>query len=132
MRMRSKTRRNVKRTMRNAELERRRRGMSVWRRRRRREAMRWREYDQSVLRIGRGVANDIVLDFNGVSVYHAELFLRPDTSNAGTQLLCIRDDSKNGTGVRPGPHSPDAVALNGKVPEWENLKKGAFRVLDHG
>jgi len=85
-----------------------------------------------VLRIGRGVANDIVLDFNGVSVYHAELFLRPDTSNSGRQLLCIRDDSKNGTGVRPGPHSPDAVVLRGKVPEWESLKKGAFRVLDHG
>merc|ERR1712072_722889 len=27
---------------------------------------------------------------------------------------------------------PDAVVLAGKVPDWESLKKGAFRVLDHG
>jgi hypothetical protein len=82
-----------------------------------------------VLRIGRGIANDIVLDYAGVSVYHAELYLRPNTEPGQTeQLLCVRDESKNGTGVRSGPH-----ALDGKKDgDWEPLKKGALRVLEHG
>jgi len=72
----------------------------------------------NILRIGRSSANDVVLDFDGVSLYHAELFLRP---LAGGHGLCVRDNSKNGTGVRPGGS-----------PAWEPLRRGAFRALDHG
>jgi len=87
----------------------------------------------SALRIGRGVANDIVLDFNGVSAYHAELSLQQDAVNgAASHTICIRDDSKNGTGVRPGPHAPEVVLKNGALPAWESLVKGVNRALEHG
>lgn len=76
-----------------------------------------------VLRIGRGVANDVVLDFDGVSVYHAEIHCQ---KSATGQLLCIRDESRNGTAVRAGPH---AETPNNA---WEPLKKGALRILPHG
>ncbi|CAE8656188.1 unnamed protein product, partial [Polarella glacialis] len=49
-----------------------------------------------VLRIGRGVANEIVLDFEGVSVFHAEIYLRPRGIVDGVvtpQMLVVRDDS---------------------------------------
>eukprot|EP00930_Biecheleria_cincta_P082340 TRINITY_DN72094_c0_g1_i1.p1 TRINITY_DN72094_c0_g1~~TRINITY_DN72094_c0_g1_i1.p1 ORF type:complete len:1106 (-),score=302.48 TRINITY_DN72094_c0_g1_i1:209-3526(-) len=81
-----------------------------------------------VLRIGRGVANDVVLDFEGVSVYHAEIHLQPRaTGDTGPPLLCVRDESKNGTAVRAGPHAEEATAE-----AWEPLKKGALRILQHG
>eukprot|EP00929_Paragymnodinium_shiwhaense_P066286 TRINITY_DN33230_c0_g1_i1.p1 TRINITY_DN33230_c0_g1~~TRINITY_DN33230_c0_g1_i1.p1 ORF type:complete len:1023 (+),score=316.25 TRINITY_DN33230_c0_g1_i1:118-3186(+) len=90
-----------------------------------------------VLRIGRGNANDIVMDFNGVSIYHAELYLRPAQAGEGepgTQLLCLKDASKNGTGVRPGPHS---VGADPKKPaQWEAVDSGKdsskLRVIEHG
>ena len=74
-----------------------------------------------VLRIGRGVANDVVLDFDGVSVYHAEIHLPKDGP------LCIRDESRNGTAVRPGPHAEEQG-----VTAWEPLKKSQLRILPHG
>lgn len=74
-----------------------------------------------VLRIGRGVANDVVLDFDGVSVYHAEIHLPKDGP------LCIRDESRNGTAVRPGPHAAEKGAT-----AWEPLKKSQLRILPHG
>jgi len=81
-----------------------------------------------VLRIGRGVANDVVLDFEGVSVYHAEIHLQPRAAgDAGPPLLCVRDESKNGTAVRAGPHAEEVAAE-----AWEPLKKGALRILQHG
>ncbi|CAK0812050.1 unnamed protein product, partial [Prorocentrum cordatum] len=76
-----------------------------------------------VLRIGRGPDNDVVLNFEGVSAYHAELFLRPGATGQG---LCVRDNSKNGTGVKPGPSGPaDREALG--VPPWEPVHRGTFK-----
>jgi len=84
----------------------------------------------NILRIGRGPGNDIVLDFDGVSSYHAELFLRSSGASHG---LCVRDNSKNGTGIRPGPNAPDSLSwANGIEPVWETLRRGAFRSIDHG
>jgi len=84
----------------------------------------------NILRIGRGPGNDIVLDFDGVSSYHAELFLRASGASHG---LCVRDNSKNGTGIRPGPDAPDSLSwANGIEPVWETLRRGAFRSIDHG
>lgn len=78
--------------------------------------------EKSVVRIGRGLANDIVLDFAGVSVYHARLLFRK--GKAGPEI-CLRDESKNGTGVRP----PDPGVAAG---EWEPLKRNGVRSLGHG
>lgn len=89
-----------------------------------------------VIRIGRGVANDIVLDINGVSVYHTEIYLKPrgpgDSGATTEQLLCVRDVSKNGTAVRPGPHAAQGAPVDGKLAPWEPLVKDALRVLEHG
>merc|ERR1712039_950218 len=46
-------------------------------------------------------------------------------------MLCIRDESKNGTGVRPGPHTPGADMKKGP-PAWEALDKGNLKALEHG
>lgn len=70
----------------------------------------------NVIRIGRSSINDVVLDFDGVSSYHAELFLRAVTIGGG---LCVRDNSKNGTGVRE----------KGTDTTWESLRRGAYRPL---
>eukprot|EP00930_Biecheleria_cincta_P094438 TRINITY_DN8552_c0_g2_i2.p1 TRINITY_DN8552_c0_g2~~TRINITY_DN8552_c0_g2_i2.p1 ORF type:complete len:1003 (-),score=217.45 TRINITY_DN8552_c0_g2_i2:142-3108(-) len=92
----------------------------------------------SVLRLGRSRANDVVLDVDGTSQFHAELFLRTAGSEGGIGGLCIRDNSKNGTGVRPGPQSaagaPDwsKSLLTGTEPPWEPCRRGTFRALDHG
>merc|ERR1712232_1347278 len=76
-----------------------------------------------------------VLDFNGVSVYHAELYLRKaapgEATAGGSEVLCIRDDSKNGTGVRAGLHAP-GTDIQKPPPDWELLPKGTLRTLDHG
>lgn len=83
------------------------------------------------LTIGRDSTNDIVLDVDGVSSSHAELHLRPVAP--GRDPLIIRDKSRNGTGLRPGPQSSDSVGWQlGKLPAWERLKKGTMRTLDHG
>lgn len=82
-----------------------------------------------VLRIGRGMANDIVLNFNGVSVYHCELFLAPSSSSK-QGILYIKDNAKNGTGIRPGPKSTDVS--DGDANSWEALKIGVPVELKHG
>lgn len=51
----------------------------------------------NAVRIGRAPGNDIVVEFRGVSQYHAELRLE---SVKGTLRLCIRDLSMNGTGLQ--------------------------------
>lgn len=75
------------------------------------------------IRIGRGKGNDIVMDFNGVSIYHCELTLVQESKRSAPKF-CIRDDSKNGTGLR----SPSVVPGT----PWKQLQRGALCVLDHG
>lgn len=82
----------------------------------------------SVVRIGRCSINDVILDFDGISSYHAELFLRTVAVGGG---LCVRDNSKNGTGARV-----EAMLLrassnsdNGDGSTWQPLRRGAYHVL---
>mmetsp|Transcript_40298 Transcript_40298/g.110958 ORF Transcript_40298/g.110958 Transcript_40298/m.110958 type:complete len:706 (-) Transcript_40298:81-2198(-) len=85
------------------------------------------------IRIGGNAGNDVVLDVPGISSRHAELFLQPRPSGVmgpgppGAQMLCIRDSSRNGTGVRARP-----LAANGKPLAWERLESGRSRVLGNG
>lgn len=92
-----------------------------------------------VLRVGRAESNEIVLKVAGVTSHHAELFLRTpevqDPDNKGAQQLCIRDTSRNGTGVRPPP-PPEGSTVE-PTPGldnlgWERLAKGAVRDLADG
>lgn len=79
------------------------------------------------LRIGRGPKNGVVLDVPGVSNVHAELLLRlaagggGSGSAAGVPVLCIRDRSKNGVGIRPG-------GVSEPLP-WERAPAGELREL---
>merc|ERR1711907_931363 len=52
----------------------------------------------SVIRIGRSPVADFVIEHRGISQYHAELRLLPDSS--GPSRLCVRDLSSNGTGLK--------------------------------
>mmetsp|Transcript_13004 Transcript_13004/g.28883 ORF Transcript_13004/g.28883 Transcript_13004/m.28883 type:complete len:857 (-) Transcript_13004:170-2740(-) len=85
-----------------------------------------------VLRLGRGMANDFVLDFTGVSVFHCELYLRPSPEGPGHKpILCIKDTSKNGTAIRPSSFSN----RNTEAPAsglWEHLEPHVVRVMEHG
>eukprot|EP00927_Polykrikos_kofoidii_P010828 TRINITY_DN14573_c0_g2_i1.p1 TRINITY_DN14573_c0_g2~~TRINITY_DN14573_c0_g2_i1.p1 ORF type:complete len:662 (-),score=160.17 TRINITY_DN14573_c0_g2_i1:156-2141(-) len=82
----------------------------------------------SVVRLGRSPLNDIVLDFDGVSVFHAELYIR---QSGPLRILCVRDNSKNGTGIRPGPRA--AGGCDGELDQtWAPLQRGSFGVLEHG
>lgn len=92
-----------------------------------------------VLRVGRADSNAIVMKVVGVTAHHAELFLRTpevqDPDNKGAQQLCIRDTSRNGTGVRPPP-PPEGSTVE-PTPGldnlgWERLAKGAVRDLADG
>ena len=82
------------------------------------------------LRIGAGKSNDIVLDCGGVSEYHAELFLqhRIVPGRHFSWNICIRDDSGNGTGLRPGP------TLSNHRVRWNKLSRepSSKCVLEHG
>jgi len=79
--------------------------------------------------IGRNPENDYVLDFEGVSSCHAELTLQ--NADLGEDPLIIRDKSKNGTGLRPGPSIKEKWFM-GVAPSWEALKRGSKCSLDHG
>lgn len=85
-----------------------------------------------VLRVGRCMASDVVLDFNGVTVYHCEIYLRhsSDPNQANKHVLCVRDTSKNGTGIRPGPYGVNAEEADPYA--WEPLKRDGLRVLENG
>lgn len=78
-----------------------------------------------VVRIGRAASNDVVIDSEGVSNFHAELFMRPPAGD-----LCVRDNSKNGTGARDGVGSGDNQSEldNG----WRTLRRGEFVELCGG
>jgi len=87
-----------------------------------------------VVRIGRRACSDIVLDFEGVSAHHADILLQAAEGGSSGQAgprLCIRDDSRNGTGVRPGPEASDRQSASA-APAWEAVPKGSLRTLDHG
>lgn len=73
------------------------------------------------IRIGRSDENDLVIKLEGVSVDHAEILAKTDGSG-----FCVRDHSKNGTGLREGS-SPDD-------PEkpWSRLQNGGTRTVGHG
>lgn len=76
-----------------------------------------------VLRVGRGPVNDFVLALGGISTCHAELFLRPREASGGEDL-CVRDTSKNGTGVQ---------SVGGGVPtQWKALPRGGLTRLQNG
>jgi len=84
----------------------------------------------AVLRVGRAENNDLPLDFDGVSAYHAELFLR---YLRGQQYVCIRDNSKNGTGIRPGPKSKKRGSWKkGVPPQWAPVPRGEYYALPNG
>jgi len=80
-----------------------------------------------VVRVGRSPTNDVTVNRDGVSQFHAELFIRNVSGELDAGGLCIRDNSKNGTAVRPPegePRTKDVV--------WEPLRRGSFRVLGSG
>eukprot|EP00928_Gymnodinium_smaydae_P061691 TRINITY_DN45721_c0_g1_i1.p1 TRINITY_DN45721_c0_g1~~TRINITY_DN45721_c0_g1_i1.p1 ORF type:complete len:317 (+),score=76.83 TRINITY_DN45721_c0_g1_i1:79-951(+) len=73
-----------------------------------------------VIRIGRSPVADFSIEHRGISQYHAELRLLPDSD--GVQRLSVRDLSSNGTGLkRPGAER--AVCL--KKDADETLVDGA-------
>mmetsp|Transcript_56354 Transcript_56354/g.145079 ORF Transcript_56354/g.145079 Transcript_56354/m.145079 type:complete len:309 (-) Transcript_56354:133-1059(-) len=65
------------------------------------------------VRIGRAPGNDVVIEFRGISQYHAELRL---AAKDGTYRLCVRDLSMNGTGLQR-PESKVPVTLTKQVDE---------------
>ena len=79
-----------------------------------------------VIRVGRSPSNDVTVDRDGVSQFHAELFIRNSASELEVGGLCIRDNSKNGTAVRPSCPRPSTKDV------WEPLHRGSFRVLGSG
>lgn len=61
---------------------------------------------ETPVRIGRAPGNDIVVDCRSVTQYHTELrYLRVE---GGSSVLCVRDLSMNGTGVK----RPDGKAVH--------------------
>lgn len=88
-----------------------------------------------VLRIGRHPGSDFVLDVEGVSVHHAELVLEVVEPGGGTgdggARLSIRDLSKNGIAVRPGPGTREFKEAK-REPRWESLERGTLRALGNG
>lgn len=73
---------------------------------------------KKAVRIGRAPGNDLVLDFRGVSQYHAEVRLLKEG-------LCIRDLSMNGTGLKKPEGSKKGATA-------ELLKKNTDQPLPHG
>ncbi|OLP77868.1 Pentatricopeptide repeat-containing protein, chloroplastic [Symbiodinium microadriaticum] len=59
-----------------------------------------------VVRVGRSPTNDVTVNRDGVSQFHAELFIRNVAGELDAGGLCIRDNSKNGTAVRPSSAKP--------------------------
>lgn len=94
-----------------------------------------------VLRVGRGTANDFVLDLAGVSTCHTELFLRQgDGPGEGTSArdvgpgLFARDTSKNGTGVLMSFIGGANGSADGSSPpaSWRALPRGGLVRLQDG
>eukprot|EP00929_Paragymnodinium_shiwhaense_P001944 TRINITY_DN102153_c0_g1_i1.p1 TRINITY_DN102153_c0_g1~~TRINITY_DN102153_c0_g1_i1.p1 ORF type:complete len:385 (-),score=83.95 TRINITY_DN102153_c0_g1_i1:428-1558(-) len=93
----------------------------------------------SVVKIGRAPNNHVTLSsLDGVSTYHAEISLHEAEDGRG---LCIKDVSKNGTGIRPGPHAQlDSKRQHEQanseswqaVEPWQPLQRDVLRPLHHG
>eukprot|EP00439_Symbiodinium_sp_Y106_P048268 s3954_g6.t1 len=71
-----------------------------------------------VVRVGRSPTNDVTVNRDGVSQFHAELFIRNVSGELDAGGLCIRDNSKNGTAVRP----PEGE------PRTKDLYRGVFSI----
>jgi len=96
------------------------------------------------LYIGRSSACDVILNTAGVSHRHAEIFLKPadafesgideDVARLGTHVLCVRDTSANGTGVRSaGVASTKPSKLTwDAVRSWEKIACGDVRAVGCG
>lgn len=80
------------------------------------------------MRIGRHPENQMVLELEGVSACHAELELKPALPTQDP--LTVRDLSKHGTGIRPGPTMKERWFM-GIAPAWEPLKKGVAHPVDN-
>lgn len=75
-----------------------------------------------VVRIGRGQGNDCSVAVPNASLYHCDL-LCLGGGTRGAMQLCVRNSSKNGTGVR----SADA-----RTSPWTALAPGNLCIIDHG
>ncbi|CAK0892862.1 unnamed protein product, partial [Prorocentrum cordatum] len=83
------------------------------------------------IRIGRHADSQIQVDFDGVSGKHAELFL--GVASQGVMPLLVRDVSKNGTAVRPGPDADAQAWADPKAPPpWQRLENGMPRPVEAG
>lgn len=76
------------------------------------------------VRIGRGTSADVALDVAGISSRHAELVLESDSN--GSPMLMVRDNSRNGTGVRARP-----LTAGGPKTPWKRLQKGESCSIGH-
>lgn len=81
------------------------------------------------IQIGRGPTNKLVLDWEGVSKHHADLYLKeqPDGIAANgpiSELLLVRDHgSKNGTAIKQADAQTD---------RWERLQLGVAQLVRDG
>ncbi|CAE8727935.1 unnamed protein product [Polarella glacialis] len=82
-----------------------------------------------LIRLGKGVTNDIVLNYEGVSKHHAEIFLQePQEPGQGlVELLSIRDQgSKNGSAIQRAHE--EGAAPN----PWDKVLHGTPQALQDG
>ncbi|CAE7199076.1 unnamed protein product [Symbiodinium natans] len=91
-----------------------------------------------VVRIGRGNDNEVILDYEGVSKHHAEIFMRqklPEEVILGsdlkmTGLLSIRDlNSRNGLSIHKSPTEQDVVPTIGA---FDRIVPGNVQAVQDG
>lgn len=84
--------------------------------------------NKRTVRIGSARGNDVLVKMPGISARHVELHFSEDEAG-GQPALCVRDLSRNGTGMR----DPSLVNSEGSsVKSWEALVKGVSRVIGEG
>jgi len=86
-----------------------------------------------IVRLGRGLGNEVVLDYLGVSRFHAEVSLKEPEEGSETplpDLLYIRDlGSKNGIAIRKTPVEQESATTLGS---FEALPAAASQALPDG